>query len=251
MLNLHLEGKCAIVTGGTRNLGKAIVLAFLKEGMKVITNYRRDTTAAEAFFENVPADLKSNLRVEKFDVSSNGDCQKLCSIATHEFQRLDVLVNNAAVILSQAPDEISDDDFDFVLRNTLRSVIYMTRAAFDIMKASRGGRIVNMSTAGVYTANPNELLYLCAKAGVEGATRSFARLGARHNITVNAIAPHVIASGMGSKTLGLDPTILQRIPLGRTGTVEELVNLVLFLSSQSCEYMTGQVLHLNGGRLMQ
>ena len=251
MINLNLEGKCVIVTGGTRNLGQAIVLALLKEGMKVVTNYRSDTASAEEFFENVPTDLKPSLLVKKLDTSSNRGCKKFCSLAMDEFGRIDVLINNAAIILSQTPDKISDDDFDLVLRNTLRGVIYMTRAVFSIMKSSGGGRIVNMSTAGVYNANPNKLLYLCAKAGVEGATRSFARLGARHKITVNAIAPHVIASGMGSKTLMLDPTIIQRIPLGRTGTVEEFVNLTLFLSSQCCEYMTGQILHLNGGRLMQ
>lgn len=240
LLNLKLKEKCAIVTGGTRNLGRSIVLALLKEGMKVVTSYRHDDHSAQKFLREVSFKFRPNIRVHKLDISIDSSCRELCSIAIREFGRLDVLVNNAAVIISQAHNEISDNDFDIVFQNTLRSTIYMTRAAFSIMKESGGGRIVNMSSAGVYTANPNELLYLCAKAGVEGATRAFARLGAKYRITVNAIAAHVISSGMGRSTLSRDPTILQRIPLGRTGGINEFVNLVLFLSSQCCEYMTGQ-----------
>lgn len=137
------------------------------------------------------------------------------------------------------------------MHTTLRGVLYMSRAAFASMKSVGDGRIVNISTAGVYTGNPVELLYLCAKGGVEAATRAYARLGAPHRITVNAIAPHVITSGMGQETISKDSTILSRVPLGRMGRLEEFVNLVLFLSSQTCEYMTGQIIHLNGGRLMQ
>jgi 3-oxoacyl-[acyl-carrier protein] reductase len=127
----------------------------------------------------------------------------------------------------------------------------MTRAAFAVMKHAGGGRVVSISTAGVYTGNPDVLLYLCAKAGVEASTRAFARLGAPLGITVNAVAPHVIEAGMGLETISRDPTIPKRIPLGRIGRVDELVNLVLFLSSECCQYLTGQVVHLNGGRLMR
>ncbi len=250
-MELDLRGKCAVVTGGTRNLGRAIVSAFLQEGATVLTTFREDTTSARRLILETPESTQSNLIVEKADVSSAENCRCICHLAREKFGRLDILVNNAAVILSQSPEEITDEDFDWVTHNTLRSVIYMTRAAFAVMKECGGGRIVNMSSAGVHTANPNELLYLCAKAGVEGATRSFARLGARHKITVNAIAAHVISAGMGDETLSHDPTILQRIPLGRPGTVDEFVSLTLFLSSRRCEYMTRQVLHLNGGRLMR
>jgi 3-oxoacyl-[acyl-carrier protein] reductase len=250
-MDLKLQEKCAVVTGGTRNLGRAISLGFLKEGANVVATYLRDTASAEDLLAAVPPDQKNNIRVHKLDVSSEAECREVCSVAKYEFGGLDVLVNNAAIIYHQSPDAITDEDFDLILHNTLRSTLYMTRASFASMKVLGGGRIVNISTAGVYTGNPVELLYLCAKGGVEVATRAFARLGASYGITVNAIAPHIIDAGMGKETVSRDPTILNRIPLNRMGRVEEFVNLVLFLSSSVCEYMTGQVVHLNGGRLMQ
>jgi NAD(P)-dependent dehydrogenase (short-subunit alcohol dehydrogenase family) len=190
------------------------------------------------------------LRVYKLDTSHATACRELCSIACKEFGRLDIVVNNAARIIRQPPHAITDEDFDAVFHHTLRGTLYMTRAAFETMKVNGGGRIVSMSSAGVHAGNVNELLYLCAKAGIETATRAFARLGANCGITLNAVAPHVIDSGMGQETISVDPTILNRIPLRRMGRIDELVSLVLYLSSKNCEYMTGQVVHLNGGRLM-
>ena len=250
-MDLKLKGKAIVVTGGTRNLGRAIVLALLEEGARVVTTYREDEAAAKEFLSMVPAHHLASIRVHALDVSSDEACGQLAQAAVQEFSGLDVLVNNAAVFLSQTPEDISDRDFDWMLHNTLRSTVYMTRAAFKIMKGAGGGRIVNMSTAGVYTANPRELLYLSAKAGVEAATRAFARYGAQYRISVNAVAAHVISSGMGQETLSQDTSIIDRIPLHRAGRIDELVALVLYLSSPVSEYMTGQVLHLNGGRLMR
>lgn len=250
-MELRLHGKSVIVTGGTRNLGRGIVQGFLREGAMVVATYRENEESAAEFVNLLPPDQKPNLRVRKLDVSSARCCEQLCRAACEEFGKLDVLVNNAAVLVTQDPSRITDADFDWIMQNTLRSCLYMTQAAFSEMDHSGGGRIVNVSTAGVYTANPYEMLYLCAKAGVEASTRAFARLGASKKITVNAIAPHIIDSGMGLETLRRDPSIRERIPLGRIGREEELVGLVLYLSSEISEYMTGQVLHLNGGRLMR
>lgn len=250
-MDLQLAGKNCIVTGGTRNLGRAISLALLTEGARVLAIYKDDGADAEQFLSLVPSSCKGSLIVRRLDVSTSNGSKQACGIARETFGQLDILVNNAATILNQTPDEITDEDFDWVMRNTLRSTIYMSRAAIRVMKASGGGRIVNMSTAGVFTANPRELVYLCAKAGVEAATRAFARLAAKDRITVNAIAPHVIDSGMGRNTFAEDPTIIDRIPLHRTGSVDELVSLVLYLASPICEYMTGQIIPLNGGRLMR
>jgi 3-oxoacyl-[acyl-carrier protein] reductase len=249
-MNLELREKSCIVTGGTRNLGRAVVLRLLQEGAKVVATFLRDHTSAKELVMAIPADRRSNLHVCNVDISADSGCNELCALAVEKFGRLDIVINNAAATIVQPPDEITDTDFDTIFHNTLRSTIYMSRAAFGAMKPD-GGRIVNMSTAGVYTANPNELLYICAKAGVEAATRAFARLGARRKITVNALAAHVISSGMGVHTVRMDPTILDRIPLRRMGRIDEFVSLVLCLASPTCEYMTGQVIHLNGGRLMQ
>lgn len=250
-MNLNLEGKTIIVTGGTRNLGRAISLAFLNEGANVVAAYCQDSSAARELEKSVLPEQRNKLRTYKADVSSADACHRLCNVTQQEYGELDVLVNNAAVNRSSDPDSISDSDFDVIFRNTLRSTLYMTRAAFAIMKKVGGGRIVNISSAGVHTGNPEELLYLCAKAGVEASTRAFARLGSSYGITVNAIAPHVIAAGMGLETVSHNPSIVDRIPLKRLGNVDELVSLVLFLASERCEYLTGQVVHLNGGRLMK
>ncbi|OGZ42576.1 MAG: hypothetical protein A3C80_03720 [Candidatus Ryanbacteria bacterium RIFCSPHIGHO2_02_FULL_45_43] len=250
-MDLELQGKCAIITGGTRNLGRAISLGFLQEGAKVVATYLRDDASAQEFLDVVPSDRRDDIRIYKLDVSSAISCRKLCVRALREFSRIDVLVNNASVIYRQSPDEITDKDFEAIMGLTLRSTLYMMRAVFPVMKQAGGGRIVNISTAGVYTGNASELLYICAKAGVEAATRAYVRLGSNFGITANAIAPHVIDIGMGRETISQDPTIVDRIPLQRIGRVEEYVNLVLFLSSRACEYMAGQILHLNGARLMR
>jgi len=249
-MDLGLSNACCIVTGGTRNLGLATSLALLEEGAVVVATYRSDSTSANKFALSVPAAQRQRLRVLQSDSSESASCESLCEVVQKEFGRIDVLINNAAVIKSQRISEITDTHFDSILHNTLRGTIYMTRAVFPYMKAS-GARVVNISTAGVQTGNPSELLYICAKGGVEAATRVFARDGATLGITVNAIAPHVITSGMGEATLKNDPRIVSRIPLGRPGRLGEFVSLVLWLSSPKCEYLTGQVIGLNGGRLMR
>lgn len=250
-MDIKLKGKVAIVTGGARNIGKAMVLGFLHEGAKVVTTDRPGVVSNEDFFKDIPKELKPNIRIFNIDISTDAGCKELHNKTVGEFGRLDILVNSAAIHISQSPEAITDEDFDRVLHNTLRSTLYMTRAAFSIMRKNRKGRIVNISSAVVYAGNPNELLYSSAKAGVEAATRAFARLGAPDGITVNAIAPHLIMTGMGLETLAKDPTIPTRIPLGRAGRVDELVSLVLYLSSEVSEYITGQVVPLNGGRLMR
>ena len=250
-MNLRLKDRVVIVTGGARNLGKAIVLGFLCEGAKVITTDRPAVVAEEHFFDDIPDKVKHNVRLLNLDISTDVGCRRLCDEALNEFGSVDVLVNSAAVHLSQPPEAITDDDFDAVFHNTLRSTIYMTRAVFPIMRKTGKGRVLNISSAVVHTGNPNEILYSCAKAGIEASTRAFARLGAPNGITVNAIAPHLIMTGMALETLAQDPTIPSRIPLGRSGKIDELVSLVLYCSSEVSEYLTGQVIPLNGGRLMQ
>ena len=249
-MDLQLKRKCCVVTGGTRNLGRAITLSLLNEGAQVLATYLHDKASADKCVALTPIEHQPHLRVARLDAAHEPECRDACELAIQQFGRLDVLINNAAVTTVQSPQSITDVDFDHIMRNTLRSNIYMSRAAANVMKSLGGGRIVNMSTAGVYTANPNELLYLCAKAGVEAATRAFARDGAQHNVTVNAVAAHVIASGMGEQTMSADRTIIDRIPLHRMGRLDELVGLVVYLASPICEYMTGQIIHLNGGRLM-
>lgn len=246
-MDLGLNRKCAIVTGGTKNIGEAITRSLLTEGAYVVTTYRSDHTAAERMQKKIPSELASRLIIKNLDVSCSANCDLLCQSAMDHFGRVDILVNNAALFLPQPIDAITDTSFDLILHNSLRSMLYMTRSAFNLMKTQKSGRIVNISTAGVYTANPNELLYLCAKAGIEAATRSFARLGGQSRVTINAIAPHVIESGMGLETLASDPTIVERIPLGRAGTIEEIAATVIFLCSNKLNISMDKSLGLTVG----
>jgi 3-oxoacyl-[acyl-carrier protein] reductase len=161
------------------------------------------------------------------------------------------LVNNAA--LKDDPSKgmftFSDADFDDIIGTNLRGFLYLTRQAMRLMSHTGGGRIVNISSVAVHTANPNELLYACSKGGMEAATRTFALHGAKNGICVNAVAPAIIASGMGLDR-ALKPETLSKLPLGRAGKQEEVAALVLFLASEVSAYTTGTVVTIDGGRLL-
>lgn len=246
---LKLENKCVLVTGGTRGLGSEIVRAFLGEGARVVTNYREDQASARKFLESLDDKYRHQLVVVRCDLTLERDAVKLVELAEAELGDLDVLVNNAARLDDPSKDvfTFTDEDFDFIFHANLRGLFYITRAAIAIMTKRGKGRIVNMSSAGVYTANPKEALYACSKAGVEAATRAFAAIGAKKGVTVNAIAPHIFEAGMALEK-ARDPERLARIPLGRAGKPEELAALTLFLSSEVSAYITGTVVPIDGGR---
>jgi len=248
-MHLGLENKCVLVTGGTKGLGSAIVRALLREGARVVTNYHRDHAAAQALVDGMGSEYPHQLIACRLDVASREDAVELVRFAQRELGALDVLINNAALIDDPEKDVFSFDDLDFdrIFHANLRGLFYVTRAAIAIMMTNRKGRIVNMSSAGVYTANPKEALYACSKAGVEAATRAFAAIGAKTGVTVNAIAPHLFEAGMALEK-SRDPERIARIPLGRAGKPEELAALALFLSSEVSSYITGTVVPIDGGR---
>ena len=246
-MKIDFTDKVIIVTGGTKNLGRALVEELLENGACVAVTYLQDDLAAELMLSSLKK-YSERLSVFKVDCSVKNETEEFCSKVQQKYGKIDVLVNNAAAMDTPTFEEIDDTHFDLMMRHTLRSTIYMSLAVIPFMNE---GRIVNISSEGVSTGNPLELLYIAAKGGVEAVTRVFARYGGPKGITVNAVAPHVISSGMGNETLDRDPSIISRIPLGRIGKVDEFVSTVLFLSSKESEYINGQVIHLNGGRIMQ
>jgi 3-oxoacyl-[acyl-carrier protein] reductase len=245
-MKVNLHGKIAIVTGGTKNLGKALVEELLKNGAHVVTTYLQDDISATTMKKDFSM-YSDKLSVHKIDCSIKSEVEKLCRDVYEDHGHIDILINNAALMDTPPFDEINDARFDMMMRNTLRSTIYMSIACLPYMKK---GRIVNISSEGVSTGNPLEILYIAAKGGVDAVTRVFSRYGSPKGITVNAVAPHLIDSGMGKETFKRDPLLLSRIPLARFGKIEEFVATVLFLSSDESEYINGQVIHLNGGRIM-
>src|SRR5579872_610905 len=250
-MDLGLDGTRVIVTGGTKGLGGGIVRGFLREGARVITNYHRDVAAAQKLLASIPAEHFSRLSVFNKDISSPDEAVDLVQLAHVHFHGLDIMVNNAAIIDDPREDPFifTDREFDRVFHTNVKGLLHLSRAAMALMIPNGQGRIINLSSAGVHTGSPKELLYACSKGSVEAATRAFAAHGAKHNISVNAIAPHLIRSGMALSRAN-DPASLSRTPLGRPGEEEEVVDLVLFLASSLCSYMTGAIVPLDGGRLL-
>jgi 3-oxoacyl-[acyl-carrier protein] reductase len=252
-IRFGLDGKRVIVTGGTKGIGVAIVRALLDEGASVITNYHENKSAAQTLVANVPTEHFPRLSAHMLDISSLDGANKLVLLAQAQLGGLDIVVNNAATLNGDEARDVfnfTDKDFDRVFHTNLRGLFYLTRAAMALMiDSGTGRRIVNMSSTGVYTGNPREALYASSKAGVEAATRMFAALGAKHEITVNAVAPHVIQAGMALEK-SFQPETLSRIPLGRAGRAEEVAALVLFLCTEMSAFMTGTVVTMDGGRLV-
>jgi 3-oxoacyl-[acyl-carrier protein] reductase len=248
-MDLKLKDKRVLITGGTGGLGQEMVRAFLRAGARVVTNYREDETAAQSLMDSVRGDYPGRLIVRQYNVASQEVAVELVRFAERELGGLDVLVNNAGVMDPKEKDVYSfdDKDFDRTFHTNVRGLIYVTRMAIKIMIKNRKGNIVNMSSAGVYTANPKEVFYAGSKAAVEAATRSFAAIGAPHGVTVNAVAPHLCEAGMALEK-ALDPERIAKIPMLRPGKPEEVAALVLFLSSEVSSYITGTVVSIDGGR---
>jgi len=245
----RLAGKVAIVTGGTRGIGLAIVQGFLREGAKVVFSGTTDESVGRAGTalpsgadcEGVVADLAS---------LTQGD--RLIERARMRFGGIDVLVNNAGVLSRSDEWQTTPEDWDRVMGVNLRTVFFLSRDAAKAMKARGGGSIINIaSVAGQIGGIAGSPAYSAAKAGVLGLTKSLARRFAPLAVRVNAISPADIETDM---TTGLPPEIRARLtamtPLGRFGAVEEVVGGAIYLAAEESSYVTGQTLSINGGLFM-
>ncbi len=239
-------GKVALVTGGSRGIGKACVLALADQGFDIVINYASNQAAAAEVEEAVKAKGRQALAVQG-DVSSSESAQHLVDEAVNRFGRLDVLVNNAGVTRDTLMIRMKDEDWDKVIETNLSGAFYTTRAAAKVMMKQRSGSIVNItSISGIY-GNPGQVNYAASKAGMIGMTKASAKELASRNITVNAVAPGFITTDM---TESIDTSkVLDHIPLGRIGTPEDIANAVVFLVT-SGHYITGQVLQVDGGLVL-
>ena len=248
MMNL-LEGKTAIITGGSRGIGKAIVEIFVKQGANVAFTYSSSSDAAKAI-ENKLSTKNIKVKSYKSDASNFEEAQLLTASVLEEFGSIDILVNNAGITKDNLLMRMSEEDFDRVIQVNLKSVFNMTKAVQRTMLKQRKGSIINMSSVIGVKGNAGQSNYAASKAGIIGFTKSMAiELGSR-NIRSNAIAPGFIVTEM-TEELG-EETIKQyfeAIPLKRGGTPEEIANTCVFLGSDMSSYLTGQVLNVDGGML--
>ncbi|MDC6467621.1 3-oxoacyl-[acyl-carrier-protein] reductase [Flavobacteriaceae bacterium] len=244
-----LEGKTAIITGGSRGIGKAIVEIFVKQGANVAFTYSSSSDAAKAI-ENELSTNNVKVKSYKSDASNFEEAQLLAALVLEEFGSIDILINNAGITKDNLLMRMSEEDFDRVIQVNLKSVFNMTKAVQRTMLKQRKGSIINMSSVIGVKGNAGQSNYAASKAGIIGFTKSMAiELGSR-NIRSNAIAPGFIVTEM-TEELG-EETIKQyfeAIPLKRGGSPEEIANTCVFLGSDMSSYLTGQVLNVDGGML--
>lgn len=234
------SSQVAIVTGATRGIGKAIALSLLEDGVKVGICGRNQELLNE--FDH-PNALALNV-----DVSKQSEVDQLIKQVLEHWGRIDILVNNAGITRDNLLMRMSDEDWWQVIDVNLTGVFYLCRGVIRAMMKQRSGKIVNISSVIGVTGNPGQTNYAAAKAGVIGLTKSLAKEVASRGILVNAVAPGYIDTDMTAQLADKHKEeITKMIPLGRTGTVEDVASLVKFLVSDTNKYITGQTIHVDGG----
>lgn len=240
----------AIVTGGSRGIGRAVAMRLAKDGMNLVINYRGNSAAAEET-ERLCRELGAEVLLVQGDVSRAEACEKLATQAKEAFGRVDVLVNNAGITRDGLLARMTEEDFRAVLDVNLVGPWNMMKAVNRIMMKQRYGRIVNLSSVTGLMGNMGQTNYAAAKAGIVGMTKSYAREVAGRGITVNAVAPGFIDTDMTeAMPEGAKDKIITGIPMGRTGKPEDVAEAVAFLASEQAGYITGEVLRVDGGMAM-
>jgi len=244
-----LEDRVALVTGGSRGIGRGIAAALADAGAEVVLTSRTQATADSAANE-LAADGR-RLRGIALDVAESGSVESAISALLDDYARIPILVNNAGITRDNLLLRMKQDDWDSVLQTNLTGVYRVCRALVPSMVRARFGRIVNIGSVVAGTGNPGQANYAAAKAGMEGFTRSLARELASRNITVNCIAPGFIDTDM-TRELSEDSRkkLLDQVPLRRLGTAEDIAAAVLFLAGAGADYITGITLNVNGGMYM-
>lgn len=238
--------KCALITGGSRGIGRAICIRMVALGYHVLINYKSNITEAEQTLQLITT-AGGTGQLMPFDVADKAQVQQVLGswIDAHEDTPIEVLVNNAGIRDDSLLAWMTDEQWDNVLRTNLDSFFYTTRLVLNSMMMNRFGRIINVVSLSGLKGLPGQTNYSAAKAGVIGATKALAQEVGRQGITVNALAPGFIKTAM---TEGLDEKELRnQIPVRRFGLPEEVAHAAAFLASPEAGYITGQVLSVNGG----
>ena len=245
-----LDGKIALVTGGSRGIGRAIALRLAGEGAKVAVNYAGNRTAAE----EVKAIIEQHggtAMIVQTDVSDSMAATEMVARVHEELGGLDILVNNAGITRDTLLLRMKDEDFDAVINTNLKGIYACTKAAAKFMTKQRSGRIVNLSSVVGEIGNVGQTNYAAAKAGVIGFSKAAAKEFASRNVTVNVVAPGFIDTDMTAVLKdSIREKLIEEVPLGALGKPEHVADAVLFLVSDAASYITGQVLNVDGGMVM-
>lgn len=244
---MGLEGKTAVVTGGSRGIGRAICLELARQGAKVVFSYVLNEDAARET-EALCADLPGSAVGHRADAANAADVKALIEGTAEALGRLDILVNNAGVTRDALAIRMSEEDFDRVIATNLRGVFLCCKTAGRVMLKQRYGRIVNISSVTALRGNPGQINYTASKAGVIGLTKTLAKELAARGVTVNAVAPGFITTDMTDAIPeNVRHALRASIPVGRPGTGADVAAAVAFLASDAAGYITGQVLCVDGG----
>jgi 3-oxoacyl-[acyl-carrier protein] reductase len=235
-----LQGRIALVTGGSRGIGAAISKALARAGAAVALNYRERADEANGLVEAIARANGRALAIPA-DVSQTDAVARMVERVKSEFGPIDILINNAGIAITRGIDDLSEADFDQTIAINLKSVFLCTQAVLPMMRARKWGRIVNISSGAARGAGAIGPHYNASKAGIEGLTRGYAARLVKEGITVNAVAPSLIATDM----IQGQQNLVSRIPLGRFGTADEVAQAVMMLLDNA--YITGQTVAMSGG----
>ncbi len=246
---MDFKGQSAMITGGARGIGRSIGLMLAGKGADIAV---ADIGVAEA--EKTASEFRAlgvRAIAVKLDVSSSSDVSMAFEAVMKEFGRLDILINNAGITKDSLLIRMKEEDWDSVLNINLKGVFLCSKEAVKIMSKQRYGRIVNIASVVAFIGNPGQANYSASKAGIVGLTKTVAKEYSSRGITANAVAPGFITTAMTEALPdNVRQEMLKTIPIARFGTPEEVANAVGFLASKESGYITGQVIHVNGGMFM-
>jgi 3-oxoacyl-[acyl-carrier protein] reductase len=245
-----LTGKVALVTGGSRGIGRAAAIALGKQGAQVVVNYVSNEGAAREVADAIQA-AGGKSEIVQFDVGNAEQAEKAVADVAKRLGRLDILVCSAGISIDGLLLRLKDEDLDRVFSVNVKGAIACARAAIKVMMRAKAGRVIFLSSVVGEMGNAGQTAYSASKAALLGITKSMARELASRSVTINAITPGFIDTDMtGALTEEQKAAINQAIPLGRTGKPEEVAAAVVYLSSDEAGYITGQALRINGGMYM-
>jgi len=242
-----LAGKIAVVTGGSRGIGRATSIALAEAGAFVLVNYRSNEEAAKQTLSLIE-EAGGQAELVCFDVADPDSVDRGLKAAIERHGGIDILVNNAGISIDQLLLRVSPKDLDMTWATNVNGPIYCAKACIRPMMKKRWGRIINLSSVVAESGNPGQAVYSSSKAALLGLTRTLAREYASRGITVNAVAPGFIETDMTADLSDAGKQgIIDQTPLGRIGRPEEVAAAVVFLASEEASYITGQVVRVNGG----
>ncbi|HEU17994.1 MAG TPA: 3-oxoacyl-[acyl-carrier-protein] reductase [Deltaproteobacteria bacterium] len=247
---MYNDGKTALVTGGSRGIGRATAITLAETGAFMFVNYREDTRGAEETLRTI-MDNGGNGEICRFDISDFQGVHEAIEEMIDKKGSMDILVNNASVSIDGLFVRTKEQDWDTIINTNLKGTFNCCRAVVKHMMKQRRGRIINISSVVAEMGNAGQACYSTSKAGIIGLTKSLARELGPRNILVNAIAPGFITTDMtASISDEIRNKLIEQIPLSRLGTPRDVAGVVAFLSSPDADYITGQVIHVNGGGYM-